>query len=184
MVDGNEVAGTDRGNSHAGAVALIGLPGSGKTTLGASIAVRRGWASIALGESLRQLARFDAALAKALADGHLAPEHYVEAIFREFARQVATKRAVLDGFPRHSGQLRLLHELFGDPQFLYLRIAPAEAVRRITERSPARSVRPEDSPAVVTRRVAESQSRLDDLLGHICPSSLTTLDANLSPPVL
>lgn len=170
-------------------VSLIGLPGSGKTTLCRSLAEALGWEAFVIGDALRARAKSDHSLKEMLDHGELAPESVAIELMREAAKDAAARGLIIDGFPRHKDQVALAKELFNPWVVLHLSIPVSAAESRLRERkycsvcnwagpitnqnsnarcpqcgSTALRVRPEDSPGVLSRRLSEAKMRLDELL--------------------
>jgi len=101
-------------------VSLVGLPGSGKTTLCRPLATHFGFKPFILGDGLRQRSISDADLRASLARGELAPEGLVLDLVREAASNATHQGLVLDGFPRHSGQLPFAAATFHSWRILWL----------------------------------------------------------------
>ena len=185
-------------------VSLIGLPGSGKTTLCRSLAKALGWPAFVIGDALRARAATDPSLREVLDRGELAPEGIAIELMREAAQAAAGKGLLIDGFPRHSEQIGVAQDLFSPWMLLYLRVPPSIAVSRLAGRlfcsrcnwvcpSPSAPVticpqcgssglkaRPEDHPSILCKRVAEADRRLADLLSDLRSRKLVELEANES----
>jgi adenylate kinase family enzyme len=170
-------------------VSLIGLPGSGKTSLCRSLAKAIGWHAFVIGDALRARAATDPALQKMLDQGQLAPENIAIELMREAAKDAAGQGLVIDGFPRHRDQAELAEELFEPWTVLYIKVPRSIAEARLRNRMQcpecswvgtiasqgaaakcpqcaiaALRPRPEDDPFVVAKRLAEAERRLAELL--------------------
>src|SRR5262245_40487750 len=97
---------------HPRFVSLIGLPGSGKTTLCRSLAKALGWRAFVIGDALRDRAKSDPVLQTMLDRGELAPESAAIELIREAAKDASGHGLVIDGFPRHREQVPLAIGLF------------------------------------------------------------------------
>src|SRR5882672_1142909 len=111
-------------------VSLIGLPGSGKTTLCRSLAEALGWPAFVIGDALRAQAKSDPMLQATLDRGELAPEGVAVELMREAAKEAAGRGLVIDGFPRHKDQVALAKELFNPWVVLHLSMPLSLAERR------------------------------------------------------
>lgn len=146
------------------AVTIVGLPGSGKSTVARAIAAARGVPVLSTGERLRLLALTDPALATALAGGELGPEDVVQRIVDDFLR--AHPLVVLDGYPRHLAQATALQRACPRLWVIHLSISPHLALRRIAQRAR----RGDDDHQAVQARVARDKAALGDVLKALSPS--------------
>jgi adenylate kinase family enzyme len=166
---------------HQRTVALLGLPGSGKSTLGRALAHRFDWAYFSVGDAMRLEAETDSAIAIDLASGKLAPEPLVEKHIRAFAETNSKQGCVLDGFPRHREQLELMSELFYNAVFLLLDIDLATARLRLSRRrSNPLNDRPDDQQGVIEERLVRSNDNLGGLIRAIPGERLRIVDARNS----
>src|SRR5207245_6115193 len=78
-------------------VSLIGLPGSGKTTLCRSLAKALGWRAFVIGDALRARAASDATLKAMLDQRQLAPRNSANELVREAGKEGARQGLVSDG---------------------------------------------------------------------------------------
>ena len=186
-------------------VSLIGLPGSGKTTLCRSLATALGWRAFVIGDALRARAASDAALQGMLDRGELAPESVAIQLTREAAEEAVGKGLVVDGFPRHRNQVNLARNLFDPWTILYLKVPSPVVELRLSQRLWCSSCnwigtkenllsgacpqcgdsnprhRPEDEPRIVSKRIREAEARLTELVTALPASKLASLDATKSP---
>jgi adenylate kinase family enzyme len=186
-------------------ISLVGLPGAGKTSLCRSLAKHLISQCFVLGDELRAYAAKDLALQDLLARGELAPESLVVRLVQEAALRPRPNSLVVDGFPRHPGQVTLCRTLFSRWTVFFLDIDPDEAVRRLSNRmlcstcgwlgSQSANIlpkcpqcglatlhrRPEDEPAILLPRIAAATSRLSNLLSSLSGVPVFHLDASLPP---
>lgn len=184
-------------------ISLIGLPGSGKTTLCRALAEWLGYPAFVLGDALRARAAGDSELRDLLARGELAPESVAIDLLRQAAVASAETGLVLDGFPRHVEQVTIGESLFKQWLVLWLEVDLNTATSRLAVRSncgrcgyhrqTAHEVscpqcgaeswvkRGEDSTAdVLSSRLAASQRMLVDLHERLHTVSVRKLDATRS----
>jgi adenylate kinase family enzyme len=182
-------------------VSLIGLPGSGKTTLCRSLAKALGWQAFVIGDALRARAATDPALQTMLDGGQLAPENVAIEMMMDAAKQAAGRGLIVDGFPRHRDQLNLAKELFDPWIALYLRVPRTVAESRLRNRvscSECKWVgtltipeakcpqcgngvvcsRPEDQPPLLYKRSEEAEDRLAGLLDLLGDKHITQINAS------
>lgn len=189
------------GGGRRRTVSMVGLPGSGKTTLTRALAQRLGWRSFVLGDVLRECARQDTGLRESLARGELAPEPLVHDLILQAVQEREEPGLLVDGFPRHREQIGLAEELFTGWTVMFLDTDRAIAVKRLTQRfscgycglttncgtqaeEPCPSCgcfewqfREEDSIATVRQRVHDSDRRLRDMLANLRDVHVVRIDA-------
>jgi adenylate kinase family enzyme len=115
-------------------VALLGLPGAGKTTLAQALGALSGFSTISTGAALREQASHDDHLALALARGQLAPETLVLNIVADAVAMASRTILVVDGFPRHVLQVDDADRLLGAWRALLLEIPVGVAWQRLAAR--------------------------------------------------
>lgn len=143
-------------------IALVGLPGAGKTMLSRLLARGLGWQRFSTGEALRNLAVSDSALSAQLADGQLAPEETVAELIQRFLR--TTVHRVLDGYPRHTTQAEWLMAECPEVLLVHLFVPRRIAQIRLFERA-RRETRPEDNDVeAIERRLDEAERDLTLML--------------------
>lgn len=180
-------------------VSLVGLPGSGKSTLSRALAQRLGWRNLSIGSELRKRANNDQHLAALLSAGELAPEEVVEEIIRTDLSKSNDTGVVVDGFPRHGTQVVSAQQMFSDWKILYLELPTEIARQRIALRrhcnncgvvhcnskcpeceSSVSSLRQEDLDSTAERRLAVSQHLIQELLACAPKSQVVALNATLA----
>jgi adenylate kinase len=139
-------------------VSMVGVPGSGKSTIGPRLAERFGATYIGTGELLRQRTTTDDALgrriATLLAGGDIVPDDVVFDVLMAALDAPRPGRLVLDGVPRTVGQMRIIDA--GDlaihlDMVVLLEVPEQVAMARLTARA-ERSPRPDDK--LITHRAA------------------------------
>jgi adenylate kinase len=90
---------------------VIGMAGSGKSTMCRSIAENSGFTHVATGDIVRALAKQDPAVKAALDRGEFAPQRKMNMFFRDYLRGLSLTNGVflLDGYPRYRDQLMDLY---------------------------------------------------------------------------
>jgi adenylate kinase family enzyme len=103
---------TRRGNPYISTVSLVGVPGSGKSTVGPLLAEQFGATYIGTGALLRtRMAQTDpmgVEIARFLGNGEIVPDDIVLKVLSSAISSVYTSHLVLDGVPRTAGQMRAI----------------------------------------------------------------------------
>lgn len=133
-------------------IAIIGAPGSGKTTQSELLAKSLNVPVISIGEDLRGISRGDSRKAEEiqvfLERGELVPDEIsISLLRRHFAKPEFKKGFVLDGMPRTSGEARSLAPLFAFDRVFHLKIDLPMALERLLKRG-----REDDLPKTISRR--------------------------------
>jgi len=144
-------------------VALIGPPGSGKSSLAAEFVVRsEDYEHISSGDVARELAGVDEHTETALRRGDYAPEAAMRSEIAARLERAAFngKNVILEGFPRMLAQVVFLEELLDTPP-LYIEVtAPLYiCLRRVIQRG-----RLHDQPDAVASRFEAFQRDTKPLL--------------------
>jgi adenylate kinase family enzyme len=132
-------------------LAIVGIPGAGKTTLSQALSDALHVPTLSTGEALRQLARENKKLADLLADGVLGPEGVVRSLVDDFL--LRNHVSILDGYPRHRAQAAHLASVTSELTLVYLDIQHEVAAERVRRR-PKRGDDDEDSLRKRLRRDA------------------------------
>lgn len=187
-------------------ISLIGLPGSGKTTLGKALAANWGprCTYFGVGEALRESAEADPSLRERLEDGRLGPEATVLGLVSSAYASCVTEFLVLDGFPRHVAQVAFARVQFSHWYVLHINITRDTALERLAVRRSCATcgvvaqatnhttdcgvcggrtwtTRAEDSGAPLRRRLEKAESDLQRVFSELTATqNVTTLDGNAS----
>jgi adenylate kinase len=125
------------------AIVILGMAGSGKSTVGKEVAARLGWEYVSTG----QIAREKVA-GKWIEKGQMAPEDELRAAFEEVIEP--HDRVVIDGMPRKEEQVAYLDELFDKVYYYELQIDEATARTRLSERG-----RTDDTKVAIEQRIKD-----------------------------
>lgn len=146
-------------------IVLIGITGSGKTTVGKRVAEDLGLAYIGSGDIARELSESDRATELALQSGAMAPEQAMRAAVRTRLEQadLALGAWLLDGFPRTVAQLVCLMQWTAHlPTFIYLETEPWTAIERLVARG-----RPDDNPDAIARKLESFEVKTQPVLNTL-----------------
>lgn len=171
-------------------MSIIGMPGSGKSTLSRAIAEFHGWERLSTGDIIRSEIARGTALGRRLREqihsGELADTADIRAIV-EIGLSSTSRAVVFDGFPRYAEEARFIHDIADDhgrfvAGAVYLVTSPEVALRRIAGRlGSERIVRPEDRPEVARRRIEIFQENIEPIADVFARTSTLTVVANQSP---
>jgi adenylate kinase len=141
----------------ASAVAVVGKPGSGKSTIGQRLAEHFGAIYIGTGSLLRERARVQDRLGNEVGNllgrGSIVPDDVVLEVFTRELEKSSPERVVLDGIPRTAAQMRRIDGGRMPTRLdlvLYLDVAEAVASERLKDRS---TMAPRTDDAVAEHRV-------------------------------
>jgi adenylate kinase len=135
-------------------IALMGPPGSGKTTVGRSISEKFNVPYISSGEIARQLAEADPTTALSLKSGSMAPEESMRALVKKQLERATAKSGgfVIEGFPRTVAQYIALRMWGAMPFFIWLELGEYGCLERLLDRA-----RDDDTPDAIARRLQTYQ---------------------------
>lgn len=119
-------------------IVLLGMPCSGKSTIGKLLATNHNYYYISSGDIARRMAREDVGVQHDLSIGRLAPEAKMRnAIGDNILRcKRYDNNFILDGFPRFLEQDEWLRRMFPNTTLIrvYVHVEEPEAIRRGVER--------------------------------------------------
>jgi adenylate kinase len=175
---------------------LLGPPGSGKGTQAQRLVQRYGIVQLSTGEMLRAAVAAETPVGlKArdlMANGQLVPDDVVVGIISDRIDQPdAAKGFVLDGFPRTVPQAEALDELLKKKHLrldavVELRVNESALLQRVETRvaemrERGEEVRVDDTPEVLTRRLAAYRSQTEPLIHYYSERrKLATVDGMMS----
>ena len=160
---------------------LLGPPGSGKGTQAQRLLQRYGIVQLSTGEMLRAAVAAETAVGlKAkdiMASGGLVPDEIVVGIISDRLDQPdAAKGFILDGFPRTVPQAEALDELLKKKHMrieavIELRVNESALLQRVETRAAemrgrGEEVRVDDTPEVLTKRLASYRSQTEPLIHY------------------
>jgi len=175
---------------------LLGPPGSGKGTQAQRLVQRYGIVQLSTGEMLRAAVAAETPVGlKArdlMANGQLVPDDVVVGIISDRIDQPdAAKGFVLDGFPRTVPQAEALDELLKKKHLrldavVELRVNESALLQRVETRvaemrERGEEVRVDDTPEVLTKRLAAYRSQTEPLIHYYSERrKLATVDGMMS----
>jgi adenylate kinase len=124
-------------------IVIIGAPGAGKGTQSRLLSEKYGYPQISTGDILREMARADTPLGRAVKDtmaaGRLVSDEILAEVIRTRTSQLDCNNGyILDGYPRTLDQARLLEELASKQGkkkiFVRIVVSEEELVKRLTSR--------------------------------------------------
>jgi adenylate kinase len=162
-------------------IVLLGAPGSGKGTQAQKLQAKFGVPQVSSGDLLRDAVARQTPLglqAKAAMEaGQLVSDEIVLGLIRERLAQPDAKNGfILDGFPRTVPQAEALDELLKDKRLkldavIELRVNESALLHRVETRvaqmrERGEEVRPDDTPEVLTKRLASYRSQTEPLIHY------------------
>jgi adenylate kinase len=142
-------------------LAILGPPGSGKTTVGKSIAEKFDIPYISSGDVARQLADQDPTTALQLKTGAMAPEESMRVLIKQRLDAATAESGgfVLEGFPRTLAQYLAIRIWSHMPIFFHLDVSMGLCLERLIQRA-----REDDTPDAIARRVNTFQTETQPLI--------------------
>jgi len=160
---------------------LLGPPGSGKGTQAQRLVKRHGIAQLSTGEMLRSAVAAQTPVGlrarDIMASGGLVPDDIVIGIISDRLDQPDAKKGfILDGFPRTVPQAEALDELLKKKHMkldgvIELRVNESALLQRVETRAAemrarGEEVRIDDTPEVLTKRLASYRSQTEPLIHY------------------
>lgn len=177
-------------NGQTPIVSIIGMPGSGKSTLTQAIAEMHGWDRLSTGDIIREEIARGTPLGLRLRDrihaGELADTDDIRAIV-EIGIASSDRPVVFDGFPRYAEEAEFIHDIAAEhgrfvAGAVYLVTSPETALRRIAGRMGSSTiVRPEDRSDVARHRIEIFEANIEPIAKVFSGRSTLTVVANQPP---
>jgi adenylate kinase family enzyme len=160
----------DLSNQLTAAILIIGLPGSGKTTLAQRLAGTIGAEYFSASGLLREHLRLHPEQTRWKTDywdnGCSAPDSEVLPVLWDAYVRGAGQVLVLDGYPREVSQLADFIDRGGRLRAaVLLEVAPVEALRRLSVRR-SDEARSDDHPELARARLVREKESIDALCRH------------------
>ena len=177
-------------------IILLGPPGSGKGTQAQLLVQRYGIVQLSTGDMLRAAVAAGTPVGlkakEIMASGGLVPDEVVVGIISDRIDQPDAKNGfILDGFPRTVPQAEALDELLKDKRLkldavIELRVNESALLHRVETRvaqmrERGEEVRPDDTPEVLTKRLASYRSQTEPLIHYYSERrKLSTIDGMMA----
>src|SRR5215475_9386451 len=177
-------------------IILLGPPGSGKGTQAQRLVERYGIVQLSTGEMLRAAVAAGTPVGlkakEIMANGGLVPDDVVVGIIADRVDQPDAKKGfILDGFPRTVPQAEALDELLKHKHLkldgvIELRVNESALLERVETRvaqmrERGEEVRIDDTPEVLTRRLASYRSQTEPLIHYYSERrKLSTVDGMMT----
>jgi adenylate kinase len=175
---------------------LLGPPGSGKGTQALRLVAKHGIVQLSTGEMLRAAVAAETPIGlqakDIMANGGLVPDEVVVGIISDRIEQPDAKKGfILDGFPRTVPQAEALDELLKKKHLkldavVELRVNESALLERVEKRAEetrarGEEVRVDDTPEVLTRRLAQYRSMTEPLIHYYSERrKLATVDGMMT----
>lgn len=144
-------------------ILLIGIPGSGKTTIAKELAEKYGLCMVKTGEILREMIKTDsrgALINEALGRGEYVDDNLAAEIVKDRTGRDDCKLGfIMDGYPRRASQLKVYNPGF-DVVF-YLGISEEEAIKRLLARG-----RADDKLEIIKTRLETHEKYMGEVLDY------------------
>jgi adenylate kinase len=164
-------------------ICLLGMTGSGKTTVASLLAERLNVPAISSGDIARGLAHDDPHTFIALEKGKMAPENAMRAAVRQRLEESDVRSGgwVLEGFPRSVAQLVCLMDWTAAlPVFVHIDVTEWAVIERLTSRR-----RDDDTPDAIERRIADFHANVVPVLAVLESGGvLRTTDRDMPPATI
>jgi adenylate kinase len=177
-------------------IILLGPPGSGKGTQAQRLVQRYGIVQLSTGEMLRAAVAAGTPVGlkakEIMASGGLVPDEIVVGIISDRIDQADARRGfILDGFPRTVPQAEALDELLKHKHMkldavIELRVNESALLNRVETRvaqmrERGEEVRVDDTPEVLTKRLASYRSQTEPLIHYYSERrKLSTIDGMMA----
>lgn len=143
-------------------ILLIGIPGSGKTTIAKELAAKYGLCMVKTGEILREMVKSGHELAPkieaALSKGEYVDDEIAGEVVKDKLKAEECRLGfVMDGYPRRASQLKYFNP--GFDTVIYLGISEEEAIKRLLARG-----RADDSIDVIKKRLETHEKYMSEVL--------------------
>jgi adenylate kinase len=177
-------------------IILLGPPGSGKGTQAQLLVQRYGIVQLSTGDMLRAAVAAGTPVGlkakEIMASGGLVPDEVVVGIISDRIDQPDAKNGfILDGFPRTVPQAEALDELLKDKRLkldavIELRVNESALLHRVETRvaqmrERGEEVRLDDTPEVLTKRLASYRSQTEPLIHYYSERrKLSTIDGMMA----
>lgn len=140
-------------------IAIIGPPGSGKSTVGKQMAMQLGMIYVSSGDIARRLAETDEFTNNSLMVGGMASEDKMRSEIHSILYDISYRKQsfILDGFPRNTEQYLWLRKRFPDITYIMIDSPAKDCSNRMLDRC-----REDDCDFII-------QSRIKYYVGHTKP---------------